>query len=31
MMFSYYGIKQNVIYSGKWGFANTRNGIYSGK
>ena len=23
-MFSYYGIKQNVIYSGKWGFAHCR-------
>lgn len=31
MMFSYYGIKQNVIYSGKWGFATPRNGIYFGK
>ena len=31
MMFSYYGIKQNVIYSGKWGFATPRNGICSGK
>lgn len=30
-MFSYYGIKQNVIYSGKWGFATPRNGICSGK
>ena len=27
MMFSYYGIKQNVIYSGKWAFATPRNGI----
>ena len=30
-MFSYYGIKQNVICSGKWGFATPRNGICSGK
>ena len=27
MMFSYYGIKQNVIYSGKWAFATPQNGI----
>ena len=27
MMFSYYGIKQNVICSGKWAFATPRNGI----
>lgn len=26
-MFSYYGIKQNVICSGKWAFATPRNGI----
>ena len=31
MMFSYYSIKQNVICSGKWGFATPRNGICSGK
>ena len=30
-MFSYYGIKQNVICSGKWAFATPRNGICSGK